>query len=85
MAFLFASSGSLIASRPRLRSRPRPLVCGLVIEKVVACGAILSIKHFAGMQPPSNSFFSILTRASPWVAPDFLLLARNELVVSVFA
>ena len=43
-----------------------------MIEKVVACGAILSIKHFAGMQPPSNSFFSILTRASPWGAPDFL-------------
>jgi len=42
-----------------------------VIEKVVACGAILSIKHFAGMQPPSNSFFSILTRAHPWGAPDF--------------
>ncbi len=56
-----------------------------MIEKVVACGAILSIKHFAGMQPPSNSFFSILTRAHPWGAPDFFKSSSVEALASVLS
>ena len=35
MAFLLASSHFPNRSRPRRRSRPRPLVSGLVIEKAV--------------------------------------------------
>jgi hypothetical protein len=35
MAFLFASSRFPNRSRPRRRSRPRPLVSGIVIEKAV--------------------------------------------------
>ena len=63
MAFLVASSASQIVLVLVV-----VLVLGLwclVIEKAVACGAVLSLEHFAGMQPPSNSFFSIFTRARP--------------------
>jgi len=36
-----------------------------VTSSPTACGAILSIKHFAGMQPPSKQFLLNLHARSP--------------------